>query len=249
VLATDLAGKSVTNSYGFKTFTRSPLTLVETNGTFADYNLALAPFGTAFGLNDEGAPFGQIIKVNDGSYGNASAWVGVTRPTFIGISFNGYKLNIDQIAFGRANDGLNTDRYAGTYTVQYTTNASAGVGTADCDWIPLDVLDYQNEPPGSPWLRHLYRFAPVDATGVRIVTLKPEGGLNIAIDEIEIYGPSLPPLKIAWSGADLQISWPTGPATLEEANDVTGPWRTVSGAASPYIVTPVEARKFYRLSR
>ncbi|MBI4323791.1 MAG: hypothetical protein HY674_00845 [Chloroflexi bacterium] len=245
VSVTDVAGNNASQSFGFDTFARNLLTLIETGGTFAPDNLA--PAGTPFGLNEEGAPFGQIFKVNDGIYGNSSSWVGITRPTFIGIDLNGAK-KIDRIAFGRANDGLNSDRYAGTYTVQYTTMATPGASTPDADWITLDVLDYAAAPPSDPAKRHLYSFAPVDATGVRIITQPPGGGLNIAIDEIEVYGTSGPRLEIARSGADIAISW-TGQATLEEATDVTGPWSTVAGATSPYTVTPTEARKFYRLKQ
>jgi len=42
------------------------------------------------------------------------------------------------------------------------------------------------------------------------------------------------------------ISW-SGVGTLEVAEDVLGSWTSVPGATSPYPITPVAARKFYRL--
>lgn len=54
-------------------------------------------------------------------------------------------------------------------------------------------------------------------------------------------------LDIAKNGAQVTISW-EGSATLEETTDITGGWTTVTGATSPYNVTP-NGTKFYRLRR
>ena len=54
-------------------------------------------------------------------------------------------------------------------------------------------------------------------------------------------------LRIDVSGTDVVLSWPEC-YWLMEANDVTGPYTTNSAAASPYTVTPSEARKFYGLA-
>ena len=47
-------------------------------------------------------------------------------------------------------------------------------------------------PDATPFLRHLYEFAPVKATGVRL--LVSDGGLagGIAIDEIEVFAVQVP---------------------------------------------------------
>ncbi|MBI4657378.1 MAG: hypothetical protein HY735_00785 [Verrucomicrobia bacterium] len=55
-----------------------------------------------------------------------------------------------------------------------------------------------------------------------------------------------PKLNVARQGADLVLSW-TGAGALQSADDVTGPWTNVSGAASPLTVKPTTGRKFYRL--
>lgn len=44
----------------------------------------------------------------------------------------------------------------------------------------------------------------------------------------------------------LVVSW-TGTATLQSAASITGPWTDVANAATPFSVTPSEARRFYRL--
>jgi hypothetical protein len=46
--------------------------------------------------------------------------------------------------------------------------------------------------------------------------------------------------------AGILLTWPTG--TLEEADEVTGPYTAATNAASPHIVPSMSARKFYRLS-
>ena len=44
------------------------------------------------------------------------------------------------------------------------------------------------------------------------------------------------------------ITW-EGTATLQQADDVTGPWEDVPDATSPYTVTPTGKKKFFRLKR
>jgi len=51
-------------------------------------------------------------------------------------------------------------------------------------------------------------------------------------------------LSIQQSGSNFQLSWPQG--TLLEADDLTGPWVTNS-ASSPFLITPTQPRKFYRV--
>ncbi|MCL5099435.1 MAG: Ig-like domain-containing protein [Candidatus Omnitrophica bacterium] len=244
ITATDVAGSQTTKTISFNTYSRNQAVLIETGGEPGANNLAMV--GTAFGKDEEGAPYGQILKVNDGIYGNDSSWVGTSRPTFIGINLNG-ATQIDRIAFGRDNTGALSDRYAGTYTFQYTMAPDPSAATPDADWTTFEVLDYDATPPPDPALRHLYQFTPFEATGVRIIALKPAGGLNIAIDELEVYGiPAGPRLGIEQQGSNVIISW-TGAGTLQEAVDVMGPWTTITEAASPYTATMTSERKFYRL--
>jgi hypothetical protein len=51
-------------------------------------------------------------------------------------------------------------------------------------------------------------------------------------------------LTVERSGADLKLNWVLG--TLLQADAITGPW-TTNSASPPYLVTPTEAKRFYRL--
>jgi len=98
----------------------------------------------------------------------------------------------------------------------------------------------------------------------------PDPDLTGSIDELRIYagvlttndvansflaGPdtlfaigSNPKIKIsiALSGSQPILSWPMG--ILEQANEITGPWTTVSNAVSPYAPsTSSQSKHFYRV--
>jgi hypothetical protein len=81
------------------------------------------------------------------------------------------------------------------------------------------------------------------------------------IDEVSLFNRSLTPteveslyangsgvvtLHIARSGSNVVLTWPLG--TLQAANEANGTYTNVSGATSPWPVTPNEARKFYRVT-
>ena len=51
-------------------------------------------------------------------------------------------------------------------------------------------------------------------------------------------------ISLQMSGSNLQLIWPQG--TLLESSNVSGPW-TTNFAASPFIVSPTNAQRFYRL--
>jgi len=53
-------------------------------------------------------------------------------------------------------------------------------------------------------------------------------------------------ISIALSGSQPILSWPMG--ILEQANEITGPWTTVSNAVSPYAPsTSSQSKHFYRV--
>jgi hypothetical protein len=57
-------------------------------------------------------------------------------------------------------------------------------------------------------------------------------------------------LSIVYNGDDtVTVSWSVLGWTLQEANDVTGPWSTSASQTSPVTVPPAGARKFYRLTQ
>jgi hypothetical protein len=53
-------------------------------------------------------------------------------------------------------------------------------------------------------------------------------------------------LTNSWDGNQLKLSWPGGGALLEATN-VSGPWTTNAGAASPFSIAPGQPQKFYRV--
>jgi hypothetical protein len=57
--------------------------------------------------------------------------------------------------------------------------------------------------------------------------------------------PPPPIIDISFSSGNLTLTWSQG--FLLEADNVTGPWQTNTTARSPFTVTPVGPRKFYKL--
>jgi hypothetical protein len=130
----------------------------------------------------------QIQHVNDGLYGNSHSWIGGPQSHFIGIRLPG-ACRIEAVAFGRDNTGEFRDRCLGHYELQYTTVAAPSVETPAEHWTTIRGWDYAGRwPDGSPWLRHRYDFAPVTATGVRLLVARSGIYDGNAIDELEIYG-------------------------------------------------------------
>jgi len=66
-----------------------------------------------------------------------------------------------------------------------------------------------------------------------------------------VIGGIPPQLNIAHqAGGSITISWdPASPLKLQSAAEITGSWSYVTEATTPYVVTPSNARTFYRLSQ
>lgn len=177
---------------------RGPI-LVEQGGMFAPGNLAFRPAARAFARNCiAGFPIHTIEHLNDGRYGNHCSWVAdpTVPDSFAGIALGG-RYEIESIAFGRdnGNDHANEpdlpflDRCAGTYVVQVTTVENPTADTPESAWKTLGTITHGEQEVEiasgrfKPYLRHRYAFAPVEATGVRLVV----PGAGVAIDELEVY--------------------------------------------------------------
>ena len=52
-------------------------------------------------------------------------------------------------------------------------------------------------------------------------------------------------ISISISGGHPVLSWPLG--TLEQADEIIGPWISLSSATSPYTPTPSGAKRFFRV--
>lgn len=180
------------------------LTLVTTGGTMdAATNLGLTSTAFAKDLLGGGAfaPTHTIGGLNDGVYGNANSWIGDSEASFAGLNFNG-SYAIQGVAFGRDNTGNFGDRAAGTYLLQYTNVASPGAGTADSDWTTLGSIYYDAAGLDTAD-RHEYSFAPVTATGLRLMVSGNGMDGGIAIDELEVYAvpePGVGVLALAAAG-------------------------------------------------
>ncbi len=173
--------------------------LMATSGTL-DNSLDLALTGTAFAKDVlTGYAAHSIPHLNDGIYGNPNSWIGNSLNSFAGISFPSARL-IGRIAWGRDNTGTYADRTDGTYTVQYTTVANPTGATPDASWTTIGTISIDSSI-GSPSLRHLLEFSPVNATGIRVITPGNGIGSGACIDELELYAPVTP--DVVW-GASLQ---------------------------------------------
>jgi hypothetical protein len=72
---------------------------------------------------------------------------------------------------------------------------------------------------------------------------------NHWIDDIKLslnLQPPLVRLDFGRQGDNLVLAW-EGTAVLQSAPALAGPWDSIAGATSPYVVTPVSAAEFYRL--
>ena len=201
-------------------------------------NLALVTNGaTPFALDAFAGgtnPSHQISHLNDGLYGNANSWIGGgatgTSGPFAGVNLGG-SFTINSFAFGRSNvttgdpcaGGVCTDRSLGTYTLQVTTAANPTAATPDAQWTTIGTIDYSGAvgPPATTAAsRHQYNFAPVMATGLRLIN----PNTSIAIDEIEVYANNPAPV-----GLTLSQTGPAGPA-----NSVPNNLALATNGATPF---------------
>jgi thiol-disulfide isomerase/thioredoxin len=186
--------------------------LVTEYGSIAPNNLALGKI--AFAKDEIGIAPHAIAKVNDGLYGNAQSWIAGSANSFVGINFGSGLVGINRVAFGRGNNDLFFDRIFGTYTLQFTTTPNPTAATTDENWTTIGTIRY--DFPGGPNFRgprhrHEFTFDPVLATGFRLQTLTATSG-NIAIDELELYGPGSTDLEM-WRHRYLGSTTNSGPAT------------------------------------
>jgi hypothetical protein len=107
-------------------------------------------------------------------------------------------------------------------------------------------------------------FNPNDSAPLEVGAASAVGRfVKAQIDEVAFYNTALsagriqahysaaageqrPTITITKKGANLELSWPDG-GVLYQADDILGQFTVVSGATSPYQVTPTAAKKFYLL--
>ena len=167
-------------------------------GTFGANNLARAAGAQPFALDElDYGGVHTIEHLTDGVYGNANSWIGVEASTtlekgFVGVDLGGTFL-VDSVAFGRDNLGAFTDRCAGNYVLQYTTVENPDETTPDDAWIDIGEINslFFDSDFDALYLRHLFEFDPVLASGIRLIVpsvWSQSETAATAIDEIEVYG-------------------------------------------------------------
>jgi hypothetical protein len=228
-------------------------------------NLALATQGgVAYASGQLGPQIGltyhYITNLNDGAYGNSRSWIGGDgnpAPWFAGIQLPA-SAPINGIAWGRDNSGALQDRCVGTYTLQFSTNATFTTNASE--WTTLGTVAFSGSASGfNPWLRHRFGLArtngdPISATALRVLVPSTGfAGVGVAIDELELFAASTAP-TLTLSPAALgtaTISWsPAIPGfVLQETLDLaTTNWvSSPSGATNPASVPALSPVKFYRL--
>lgn len=194
------------------------ITYVSEGGTMGPGNIALASNGsTPFAASEYGNPH-FTSNLNDGLYGNNESWLRninasyegtengnpliFVMETWAGIDLpltDGTTYNLTQVAWGRANDGGQTDRWAGKYQLQFTTDAIVNYGNAG-NWTTIGIIELQSPSSGgySEWLRHVYNIStsanqPIAATGFRFQIDNANNGDQIIIDELELYATAAVP--------------------------------------------------------
>ena len=182
------SGAAVDELEAFSAPFTTPISLVTTGGSM-DVATNLALTGTAFARDlIAGGAFpahDSIGNLNDGLYGNDNSWIGDTAGSFAGIAF-GAAAMIDRIAFGRDNTGTFGDRAGGAYVLQYTTAPGPDASTPDGSWLTIGNIWVDGDGLTSAD-RKEYSFAPVTATGVRLLVGGVGTASGRAIDEFEVY--------------------------------------------------------------
>ena len=232
------------------------LAIVEEGGTIALGRIGGTAFAKDVIAGGTLAPTHTINNVINSTYGNASSWIGDSLNSWVGIAF-GSSQSLSGMAWGRDNTGALLDRFAGTYTIEYTTDANVLGNPAGATWNLLGSVNYGAGVGGSlysaPTLRHRFNFDTVTATAVRIVAPGNSFADGAAIDELEFYGTKLnvngpatgivttasPGYAIAWDGNDGQFFSANGasvPANIALASN--GGTAISSGELGPQIPVP-----------
>ncbi len=190
--STDLSSGIVLSGGGLRLVEEGPF------GGTPPMNLARQPGAAPFAIDSlAGYPIHNYTGLTDGLYGNANSWIGNSgSPGYAGVRFGG-RFTVNGIAFGRDNLGTYTDRTLGTYTLQYTRVVTPDVSTVDTGnpetgWATIGTITYQSAGTGlftAPSRRHRFTFAPVAATGIRLLVPGTGMGAGTCIDELEVNPP------------------------------------------------------------
>ncbi len=142
--------------------------------------------GVAFSSTDLGPAFASP-RVNDGVIDHTgNSWIPTTTAStdFVAVKF-GAAQSVGAIVF-HGQTGYN-GRSAGTWSLQYTTDAAPAAGSA---WTEIGTYTYAEPSCAQPMPRSLFSFTPVaGVTAVRLVLQSSACGNQLAVQELEAYSP------------------------------------------------------------
>jgi len=186
-------------------------------------NVARASRGAvAFGDFEVVAPPLLIKNINDGQYGDVSAWQGGSASgAYVGVVFAD-PVSICSIAWGRQNI-TNTDpaRWQDTYTLEISSDPNVASDPMNASWTTVGTVTYSPPQNGRKlWLRHEYHITEngtvIQASAFRIRVT----GEFTRIDEIEVYDGI--PVSTLFVDADVPgpgdgLTWSTAFNSLPDA--------------------------------
>jgi len=125
------------------------------------------------------------------------------------------------------------------------------IGATDSD-LPPQTLSFSlgpDAPPGATVdsVTGLFTWTPDSAPDERDITvIVTDNGVPplSAQATFRVVVKSAPRISLRMTTEALELSWPQG--VLEEADEVTGPYRDIQ-CTSPCLIVPTESRKFYRI--
>lgn len=188
---------------GAASIAHAQFTITELNGGPFAGNLSTLPGSSAFGKDEIGGgglPQHKIPNIRDGIYSNNNSWIGDSLNSFIGISLGASPVSVGRIAFGRDNTATYSDRAAGLYTLEYTTEPNPTAGTTA--WTAIGTINHGGGDPGplSTSRRHAWNFAPVMATGIRLTAPGSSFADGACIDELEVAAFAAAPFTLEATG-------------------------------------------------
>jgi hypothetical protein len=141
-----------------------------------------------------------------------------------------------------------------TVVLEYSTNAFATAGVAvatnnpvSSDWngatntVSLSGISVLQNITNTVTFRIWgYGFGPFEDKGLGQV---PGNNPDVVVVGTVTF-PSPVSISLQMTNSNLRLTWPQG--TLLESSNVSGPW-TTNIATSPFIVSPTNAQRFYRL--